>query len=73
MASYVWRIREGILSARFGNLLELRRSGVGAVERSEAAIFSQAIESRAKDQDQDQEQDQKIAAFGSSYGLSTGL
>ncbi|WP_339480442.1 MULTISPECIES: hypothetical protein [unclassified Pseudomonas] len=37
---------------------------VGATERSEAAIFSLAVESRAKDQDQ------KIAAFGSSYGAA---
>jgi hypothetical protein len=32
---------------------------VGAVERSEAAIFALTLESQAKDQ--------KIAAFGSSY------
>ena len=35
------------------------RWGVGAVECNEAAIFSETLESQAKDQ--------KIAAFGSSY------
>jgi hypothetical protein len=47
-----------------GSLLPLgytRRSCVGAAECNEAAIFSQAIESRAKDQDQ------QIAGFASSY------
>ncbi|UVM63674.1 MFS transporter [Pseudomonas sp. B21-010] len=39
-------------------------SRVGAVERSEAAIFPQAHESQGKDQ--------KIAAFGSSYRGATG-
>ncbi len=39
-------------------------SPVGAAERSEAAIFPQALESQAKDQ--------KIAAFGSSYRRASG-
>ena len=50
-----------------GSLLPLgRRSYVGAVERSEAAIFPLTIESKAKDQNQ------KIAAFRSSYRSRAG-